>query len=121
MERQTGGMLRALHLPMPAARRGLTLCTAVAATLATPALPYAAAAPAGTLAGCPKATVKVSRTWELEKALKAAGAGDTIVLANGTYSGRFTLKRSGRPGAPLRICGGRGAVLKGTSISKGYT
>ncbi len=65
-------------------------------------------------------TVKVSTAAQLTSALKAATPGTTIALADGTYSGRFTLARSGTAAAPIRITGGREAVLDGGSTSTGY-
>ena len=44
-------------------------------------------------------------------ALDAAGPGDTIKLADGTYREPIVTKRSGEYGSPLTIEGGRGAVI----------
>ncbi|HEU4676013.1 MAG TPA: right-handed parallel beta-helix repeat-containing protein, partial [Motilibacteraceae bacterium] len=65
-------------------------------------------------------TVHVSTAAQLTSALQAATPGTTIVLADGTYAGRFTLARSGTATAPIRITGSRAAVLDGGSISTGY-
>lgn len=62
----------------------------------------------------------VSTAAELTSALQAATPGTTIVLADGTYAGRFTLARSGTATAPIRITGSRAAVLDGGSTSTGY-
>ncbi len=73
-----------------------------------------------TPSGDATSTVKVSTAAQLTSALKAATPGTTIALADGTYPGRFTLARSGTAAAPIRITGGRGAVLDGGSTSTGY-
>jgi hypothetical protein len=65
-------------------------------------------------------TVQVSTAAQLTSALQAATPGTTIVLADGTYAGRFTLARSGTATAPIRITGSRAAVLDGGSTSTGY-
>ncbi|NHC45244.1 right-handed parallel beta-helix repeat-containing protein [Motilibacter aurantiacus] len=104
---------RALPLAVPVA---VSVAAVVGAALALPAAP-AYAAPAG----CPRATVTVSSTDGLKKALREAGPGTTIGLANGAYQGPFTIERSGRAGKPLRLCGGRGAVLRGKAGLKGNT
>ena len=65
-------------------------------------------------------TVNVSTSAQLTAALTNAVAGQTIVLADGTYSGHFTLARSGTATAPIRITGSRAAVLDGGDTSGGY-
>ena len=79
--------------------------------------PAAAAAPAASGVG---RTVNVSSARALADALARATPGTTIVLRDGTYRGRFTLKRSGTAGAPIRITGTRSAKLDGGSTSSGY-
>ncbi|NHC12855.1 right-handed parallel beta-helix repeat-containing protein [Motilibacter deserti] len=110
-------MLRAPRLH-PRARALPVVLAAAVALVGSVALPSSTATAAP--AGCPTATVTVADGPQLKKALKAARAGTTIALANGTYAGPFTLERSGRAGKPVRLCGGRGAVLQGKGI-KGYT
>ncbi len=68
----------------------------------------------------PAATVRVATSSELTSALARAEPGTTIALSDGTYSGRFTLSRSGTASAPIRVVGGRGAVLDGGSTANGY-
>jgi hypothetical protein len=70
--------------------------------------------------GCPAATVTVRDADELTAALAAARPGDSIVLADGVYRGRFVASRSGTPAEPIVLCGGPGAVLDGGGIKKGY-
>jgi hypothetical protein len=69
---------------------------------------------------CPKATEKVADADELDDALKAAKAGTVIQLADGTYQDTFTATASGTAKKPIYLCGGRGAVLDGGSVSGGY-
>ncbi|MCU1675512.1 MAG: hypothetical protein JWM93_270 [Frankiales bacterium] len=64
--------------------------------------------------------VRVSTASQLSSALSAATAGETILLADGTYSGHFTLSRSGTSAANIRITGTRNARLDGGSASSGY-
>jgi hypothetical protein len=70
----------------------------------------AEAGPGGALAG----TV-VSDADELRAALGAAAPGDTIVLRQGVYQGRFALTRGGTAEAPIRLrsAPGEWAVLDG--------
>jgi poly(beta-D-mannuronate) lyase len=49
------------------------------------------------------ATYNVSTAADLTTKLGIVNAGDTIVLANGTYAGNFTLDRVGNAGAPISI------------------
>ncbi|CAN0411292.1 unnamed protein product, partial [Laminaria digitata] len=55
--------------------------------------------------------------YSLPDALYRAEPGDTIVLANGTYTDRLESYASGEEGSPITIVGGRGAVLQSTSPS----
>lgn len=66
------------------------------------------------------AVVSVSTAPELSTALGAARPGETIVLRDGTYQGNFTLRSSGTATAPIRVTGGRGAILDGGMVSSGY-
>lgn len=43
----------------------------------------------------------------------AAGAGDTVVLADGEYDEPIVTVVGGEEGNPLTITGGRGAVING--------
>jgi hypothetical protein len=83
-------------------RRGLLLATLPLVLAARPAF-------AGR-------TFSVGTSSQLASALSEAQAGDTILLANGTYSGSFQPARSGIAGAPITIRAANrlGAVLTGT-------
>ena len=76
-------------------------------TEATSACPASAAAP-------------VSSSQDLKQALAGATPGQVIVLAPGQYQGHFTVARSGTAGAPITLCGPRGAVLDGGGTDAGY-
>lgn len=69
---------------------------------------------------CPAADVTVSSADQLAAALSAATPGQVIVMADGTYEGTFVASASGRPDAPIHLCGGRGAVLDGGGTKGGY-
>jgi hypothetical protein len=69
---------------------------------------------------CPPAGVTVRSSQQLAEALRAAAPGTVIALADGTYSGRFLAKASGRADAPIFLCGGAGAVLDGGGVDKDY-
>jgi len=69
---------------------------------------------------CPVGT-GVASASQLSAALSAAEPGTVIVLADGTYSGEFTIARSGTADAPITLCAGPGAVLDGGSTDHGYT
>ncbi|HEX8389975.1 MAG TPA: right-handed parallel beta-helix repeat-containing protein [Candidatus Saccharimonadales bacterium] len=65
--------------------------------------------------------VNVKTATELTAALAAAKAGDTIQMADGTYTGSFNSTASGTSAAPITLTGSRNAIVKGSSISSGYT
>jgi hypothetical protein len=69
---------------------------------------------------CPAATVTVSDASSLASALANARPGDSIRLADGTYSGRFTASVPGTAAQPIYLCGGVGAVIDGGGIKGGY-
>jgi hypothetical protein len=69
---------------------------------------------------CPSPTQTVSSARALERALAAAGPGDVIELADGVFLGKFVATVSGTAEQPIWLCGGRGAVLDGGGIRKGY-
>jgi len=50
--------------------------------------------------------------------LHAAGAGDTVVLADGRYDEAIVTIQGGERGNPLTITGGRGAVINGAFDEK---
>jgi hypothetical protein len=73
-------------------------------------------------AGCARArSRRVSSVSELAEALATARPGETIVLAAGAYSGDFVATVSGRPAAPITLCGPRDAVIEGLSGRHGYS
>jgi hypothetical protein len=78
------------------------------------------AMPAAQPEDCPAATVTVRSSEELSAALAAAGPGDSILIADGTYEGKFVARGSGTAEAPVFLCGSRGAVLDGGGIKAGY-
>jgi hypothetical protein len=69
---------------------------------------------------CPGATVTLSSADDLTAALANAKPGDSIALADGTYTGKFVTTKSGTRSAPIFLCGGSGAVLDGGGIKEGY-
>jgi nitrous oxidase accessory protein NosD len=69
---------------------------------------------------CPGATVTVSSADDLTRALSEAKPGDSIALADGTYTGKFVTTKSGTRSAPIFLCGGSGAVLDGGGVRAGY-
>lgn len=79
-----------------------------------------APAPGGE-AECPEqATYEVSTAKELEEALAAVKPGDTILMMDGTYEGKFVAKTPGTKDARIHLCGGPGAILDGGGPKKGY-
>lgn len=69
---------------------------------------------------CPTATVEVHDATGLAQALRTAGPGTVIALAEGIYQGRFTLSARGTPKQPIWICGGNSTVLDGGDSASGY-
>ncbi len=65
----------------------------------------------------PEATINVSTAAQLKSALTSAKPGDTIKLADGTYTGNFKTTLSGTSSAPITLTGSANAVLK---ASGGY-
>ncbi|GAA2814385.1 cellulase family glycosylhydrolase [Kribbella solani] len=63
------------------------------------------------------AAADVSTSAELKAALANAKPGDTIKLADGTYTGNFKTTVKGTASAPITLTGSAGAVLK---ASGGY-
>lgn len=66
-------------------------------------------------------TVNVSTAAELTAALASAQPGDSITMADGTYSGHFTSTASGTLSAPITLKGSRNAILDGGTLGGGYT
>ncbi|GAA5165476.1 hypothetical protein GCM10023321_55510 [Pseudonocardia eucalypti] len=65
-------------------------------------------------------TVKVTDAGSLSQALSGAKPGQTIELADGTYTGRFVANVAGQEDGPITLKGSRKAVLDGGS-GAGYT
>jgi len=71
------------------------------------------------LAGCssstpspsPSSTVKVHDATTLQDALDGAAPGETIVMADGTYTGNFSASAVGSADRPITLRGGQGAVI----------
>jgi hypothetical protein len=57
----------------------------------------------------------------LKRALATAAPGTVILLAPGTYSGRFSATQSGTASAPITLCGSRDAIVDGGGTKSGYT
>ncbi|MDI3402914.1 right-handed parallel beta-helix repeat-containing protein [Streptomyces cavernicola] len=81
----------------------LATALALAAMGATPALALPGASPA--------AVIDVATAAELESALSSASPGDTIRLADGTYSGNFKTTTAARSDARITLTGSPKAVL----------
>lgn len=64
--------------------------------------------------------IEVSTAAELTSALSDAEPGDTIEMANGTYSGHFTADTNGTSSKPITLTGSAKAVINGGSTSSGY-
>lgn len=94
------------------------------ATPVNPSNPVGPGTGAGPIQGpscqiaAPQRTVNVNNSGGLQTALNNAEAGDHIVLANGTYSGSFTLSHSGTSGAPIVI---RSENLLGATLTGALT
>ncbi|MEU8696863.1 right-handed parallel beta-helix repeat-containing protein [Streptomyces sp. NPDC048680] len=87
--------------------RTRTLLPALLSTaLATGGLILASAATAGAAT-----VIEVSTAAQLKSALTAAGPGDTIHLADGTYTGNFKATVPGSASARITLTGSAGAVL----------
>ncbi|MFG2674134.1 right-handed parallel beta-helix repeat-containing protein [Streptomyces sp. DT20] len=87
--------------------RTRTLLPALLSTvLATGGLILASAATAGAAT-----VIQVSTAAQLKSALTAAGPGDTIQLADGTYTGNFKATVPGTAAARITLTGSAGAVL----------
>ena len=65
---------------------------------------------------------KVSNAIELKQALKTAKPGDHILLNDGLYQGNFEIDASvsGVKNKPIKLTGGRNAILDGNTIQNGY-
>ncbi|MDT0470529.1 right-handed parallel beta-helix repeat-containing protein [Streptomyces sp. DSM 41014] len=90
----------------------LTSLLTVAAVTGGPAL-----LPGPASATTQAATIEVSTAAQLKSALTSAASGDTIHLADGTYTGNFKTTKAATPGARITLTGSAGAVL---TASGGY-
>jgi len=101
---------------------GMAALTAAACAAQAPAVVQTPADYAGAPPGCAASAAdrRVSAAAALASALALARPGETIVLAAGIYRGDFTVIASGRPAAPITLCGPRNAVLEGPSVQRGY-
>jgi hypothetical protein len=68
---------------------------------------------------CPAPTVRVGTSAELQAALDTARPGTVIGLADGVYEGTFAATGAGTGNAPIWVCGGRDAVLRGPGADDG--
>jgi len=64
----------------------------------------------------------VTNSSQLKRALATAKPGDSIILKDGVYEGKFVIEASasGTKAAPIILTGGRNAVLDAGSIETGY-
>lgn len=85
----------------------------------TDAAPPAAAADAPRATDCPAATTTVSTASQLTSALRTAGPGTVIRLADGSYTGTFLLNASGTAERPIWLCGSPWAVLTTGDVNSG--
>ncbi|MBS1564979.1 MAG: coagulation factor 5/8 type domain-containing protein [Bacteroidetes bacterium] len=81
----------------------------------TPDATKAPATPAAVLR-----VVNVATATQLKNALTNAQPGDSIVLANGTYSGKFVLAVSGTAADRIIVQGSRSAILDAGDTNTGY-
>lgn len=70
----------------------------------------------------PTRIVNVSTATQLKAALLNATPGDDIVLADGTYTGKFVIaaNTNGTSNNPITLRGSRNAVLDGNDVTSGY-
>jgi nitrous oxidase accessory protein NosD len=86
------------------------------------AAPSPVPVPTTPVGGCDgERVVEVSTARDLQAALDAARAGQVIRLADGRYEGNFVASAQAGADAPIRLCGGRGAVLDGGDVDGDYT
>ena len=69
---------------------------------------------------CPTATTTVHNADELKATLSHPQPGQSIRIADGTYTGKFVGTGSGTAQQPIFLCGDSGAVLDGGGIKAGY-
>lgn len=83
-------------------------------------VPSAAPSSAPTAPAPGGSTVAVSTSAQLTAALQTAKPGQTIVLRDGTYVGRFVAASAGTASEPITLTGSRAAVLTTGATSSGY-
>ncbi|MFD4577283.1 right-handed parallel beta-helix repeat-containing protein [Streptomyces sp. NPDC058417] len=93
--------------PLPAPPRTTTALAASVLMALTVLTALAGPAPAADRA----ATVEVATAAQLKTALAAAAPGDTIHLADGTYTGNFKATRAATAAARITLTGSANAVL----------
>ncbi|MFD7439403.1 nitrous oxide reductase family maturation protein NosD [Streptomyces sp. NPDC059861] len=76
-----------------------------------------AVTPAQARGSAPAATIDVSTAAQLKSALTAAAPGDTVRLADGTYTGNFKATKAATSGSRITLTGSSRAVL---TASGGY-
>ncbi len=64
--------------------------------------------------------IVVANSAELKNALAAAKAGDSIIMKDGIYDGKFIIENSGTEKKRIVLTGSRNAILDAGSISTGY-
>lgn len=64
--------------------------------------------------------VKVANATELKNALSAARPGDSIILKDGVYNGKFVIETAGKEKEPIVLVGNRNAILDAGDVSSGY-
>lgn len=101
----------------------LTACASAApASAGAPSgdrLPWPAGLPAPAPVACPAPTVRVGTADALRAALRDPAPGTVIGLADGVYDGTFDASGRGTEQAPIWVCGGRDAVLRGPGPDDG--
>jgi hypothetical protein len=70
----------------------------------------------------PGRIINVSTAAQLISALTSAIPGDEIIMADGTYHGKFVINpnTNGTPSKPIILKGGRNAILDAGDINTGY-
>lgn len=97
--------------PTPRSGRAALGAVVAAVITGTGLLGLPGAAVADDAAHAADTTVRVSNGSQLKAALAAAVPGQTIELADGSYSGNFKITTGGTAGAPITLKGSRAAVL----------
>lgn len=93
-------------------------------TAASIALLFACSSKPGiTTAGVPQSkmrVVHVANSDALQHALAGARPGDSVILADGVYSGQFAIAVPATEEQPFVLTGSRDAVLDGGAVAQGY-